>query len=56
VGNSVSAVSQKRKTQKKPKQDDFESVAKRLECDLDEKRFREKLGKIARAKPKKRLD
>ncbi|MGA8363605.1 MAG: hypothetical protein WB709_03710, partial [Solirubrobacteraceae bacterium] len=27
---------------------DFQSVAKRLECDMDEERFREKLGKIAR--------
>jgi len=44
-------MSQKRKALKEPRADDFESVAKRLECDLDEKRFREKLGKIARAKP-----
>ena len=32
--------------------DDFESVAKRLECDEDKKRFEEKLGKLAKAKPK----
>ncbi|MDB6098455.1 MAG: hypothetical protein JWN58_1158 [Gammaproteobacteria bacterium] len=31
--------------------DDFESVAKRLECDEDKGRFEAKLGKIARAKP-----
>jgi len=40
-----------RKSKDTPKRDDsFEAVAKRLECDMDEKRFREKLGKIARAK------
>ena len=32
--------------------DDFESVAKRLECDEDKGRFEEKLGKLAKAKPK----
>ena len=36
------------------RKDDFESVANRLECDMDDKRFREKLGKIARAKPSAR--
>lgn len=37
---------------KKPKpKDDFESVAKRLECDEDKVRFEAKLGKIAKAKP-----
>lgn len=35
-----------------PKTDDFESVAKRLECDTDMDKFKEKLGKIARAKVK----
>jgi hypothetical protein len=30
---------------------DFESVAKRLECDEDKERFEAKLGKLARAKP-----
>jgi hypothetical protein len=29
----------------------FESVAKRIECDMDDNRFREKLGKVARVKP-----
>jgi hypothetical protein len=34
-----------------PKKDDsFESVAKRLECDEDRERFEEKLGKIAKTK------
>jgi hypothetical protein len=32
--------------------DDFESVAKRLECDEDKARFEAMLGKIAMAKPK----
>lgn len=32
--------------------DDFESVAKRLECDDDKEAFEKKLGKIAKAKPK----
>lgn len=31
--------------------DDFKSVAKRLECDEDKARFEKKLGKIAKAKP-----
>jgi tetrahydromethanopterin S-methyltransferase subunit G len=30
-------------------QDDFKSVAKRLECDEDKGRFEAKLGKIAKA-------
>jgi hypothetical protein len=36
------------KAQSRP--DDFVSVARRLECDEDKKRFEAKLGKIARAK------
>lgn len=35
------------------KKDDFESVAKRLECDEDKERFEKKLGKIAKATPKR---
>jgi len=36
---------------KKPKSpQDFESVAKRLECDEDKGRFEKKLGKLAKAK------
>ncbi|MGA9137923.1 MAG: hypothetical protein WBZ39_08320, partial [Methylovirgula sp.] len=31
--------------------DDFESVARRLECDEDKEQFETKLGKIAKAKP-----
>lgn len=34
------------------KADDFEAVAKRLECDEDKARFEAKLGKLAKAKPK----
>lgn len=37
---------------KSQRQDDFKSVAKRLECDEDKARFEKKLGKIAKAKPK----
>lgn len=33
------------------KPDDFESVARRLECDDDKARFEASLGKIAKAKP-----
>jgi hypothetical protein len=32
--------------------EDFESVAKRLECDEDKERFERSLHKIAKAKPK----
>ncbi len=32
--------------------DDFVSVARRLECDEDKGRFEEKLGKIAKLKPR----
>ncbi|HVW74437.1 MAG TPA: hypothetical protein VHC39_12410 [Rhizomicrobium sp.] len=43
-----------RPDKKKPKRDDsFESVAKRLECDDDKARFEAKLGKLAKAKPAK---
>jgi hypothetical protein len=34
------------------RKDDFESVAKRLGCDTDMDKFKEKLGKIARATAK----
>lgn len=44
---------QTRKTSKAKKSDDFESVAKRLECDEDKARFEAKLGKLAKAKPRK---
>jgi len=40
------------KNAKRKTPDDFESVARRLQCDMDDKQFREKLGKIARASPK----
>jgi hypothetical protein len=32
----------------------FRQTAKQLECDEDEARFKEKLGKIAKAKPSAR--
>jgi len=35
----------------KANSDDFEAVAKRLECDEDKDAFEAKLGKIAKAKP-----
>lgn len=41
-----------KKLQKKStKSDDFEFVARRLECDEDKAAFEKKLGKIAKAKP-----
>lgn len=43
-------VSKKKKTASK---DSFEAVAKRLECDDDKARFEAKLGKLAKAAPKK---
>jgi hypothetical protein len=42
----------KKKVAKRPQQDDFKSVAKRLGCDEDRTRFEEKLGKIVRATSK----
>lgn len=46
---------EKKQDGKAPKRlwtDDFESVAKRLECDEDKARFEAKLGKLAKTKPK----
>lgn len=41
------------KKAKRPKPpQDFASVAKRLECDEDKGRFEDKLGKLAKAKPR----
>jgi hypothetical protein len=34
-----------------PKSNDFESVARGLQCNDDKRRFEKKLGKIAKAKP-----
>ena len=42
-------LSPKKNDKSKPPQD-FESVAKRLECDDDKARFEAKLGKLAKAK------
>lgn len=44
-------MARKPRTKSAKKPDDFESVAKRLECDEDKGRFEAKLGKIAKAKP-----
>lgn len=33
--------------------DKFKEAARKLECDDDEKRFKERLGKLAKAKPEK---
>ena len=34
--------------------DKFEEAARELDCDDDEKRFRERLGKLAKTKPAKK--
>jgi hypothetical protein len=53
---STLSTSKKTKTRprKRPRDDSFEAVAKRLECDPDMDKFLKKMGKIARAKPPKR--
>ncbi len=43
-----------KKTKKRSRADDFESVAKRLGCDDDKATFEKKLGKIAKAKSAKK--
>lgn len=42
----------KKLSPKRNEADKFESVARRLGCDVEKARFEEKLGKIAKAKPK----
>ena len=42
-----------KKEKREVNSDDFESVAKRLECDDDKEAFEKKLGKIAKATPHK---
>jgi hypothetical protein len=49
---SKSPDERKRSIRSDSKPQDFKSVARRLGCDEDRARFEEKLGKIARAKPK----
>ena len=44
-------MSRKAPSKSQNEKDDFESVAKRLECDDDKEAFEKKLGKIAKAKP-----
>ncbi len=39
----------RKRTKARKPPDDFVSVARRLECDEDKRRFEAKLGKIARA-------
>jgi hypothetical protein len=38
---------------KKPQLDKFKDAARELECDDDEKRFKERLGKLVKPKPTK---
>lgn len=35
----------------KPQLDQFKDAARELECDDDEQRFKERLGKLVKAKP-----
>lgn len=37
----------------KPQLDKFKDAARELECDDDELRFKERLGKLVKAKPEK---
>lgn len=37
----------------KPQLDKFKEAARELECDDDEKRFKERLGKLVKPKPEK---
>ena len=37
----------------KPQLDKFKEAARELECDDDEQRFKERLGKLVKAKPGK---
>ena len=48
------ATKMKGKKPSKPTGDNFEAVAKRLECDEDRARFEAKLGKLATVKPSKK--
>lgn len=41
-------MTEKKRPKSNKSSDDFESVAKRLECDEDKGRFEKKLGKIAK--------
>lgn len=38
-------------TDKKPQLNKFEEAARDLECDDDDQRFKERLGRLAKAKP-----
>lgn len=40
-----------RMTGEKPQLDKFKEAARELECDDDEKRFKQRLGKLAKARP-----
>ena len=52
-GHRNSSKIPKMKTPNNKKPDDFESVARRLECDEDLDKFEAKLSKIAKVKPNK---
>lgn len=41
-------------TDQKPQLDKFKQAARELECDDDDKRFKDRLGKLAKQKPVER--
>lgn len=47
----VNATAGAKQPAKRQQPDDFESVAKRLGCTMDDATFRKQLGKIARKRP-----
>lgn len=57
MSSVTSPTRQKPKSRQTPAQiDRFIETARKLECDEDTERFEAKLGKIAKAKPKSRLE
>ena len=44
------------KSPEKPQLEKFKDAARELECDDDEQRFKERLGKLVRKKPPKELE
>lgn len=42
-------------TDKKPQSDKFKEAARKLECDDDDQRFKERLGKLAKPRPKSKI-
>ena len=43
-------------TDQRSQSDKFEEAARELECDDDEKRFKERLGKLVKTKPEERTE